>query len=415
MIGIDGKPRVRPLLDILNDWLKFRTNTVLRRLQFRLDKILERLHILDGLMTAYLNLDEVINIIRNEDKPKQVLCNRFKLSDLQADAILDLRLRQLARLEETRIVSEQSKLSIERADLEKTIKSKARLKKLIKKELMEDADTFGDARACDIVSRAEARAFSEKDLISTESLTVILSQKGWIRAAKGNEVNPRELNYRSGDNFLQGLQTRSNQDTVFFDSTGRAYTAATHTLPSARGQGEPLTGRFNPPNDAFFVGMVSGERDTLFVLSSDSGYGFVGKLEDMFTKNKAGKSIMSVPAGGLVNRPALIEAEKDSYVAVFSNEGRLLIFPADDLPRLGRGKGVKMMNIPKARVASREEFMEYVRVFSYKDTLIVHSGKRTLSLKIEELEHYRGERARRGLKLPRGFQRVDDVTVERRS
>ena len=415
MIGIDGKPRVRPLLDILKEWLKFRTDTVLRRLQFRLDKILERLHILDGLMIAYLNLDEVINIIRNEEKPKQVLCARFKLSDLQADAILDLRLRQLARLEETRILSEQDKLSVERVDLEKTIKSQTRLKKLIKKELMEDADTFGDARVCEIVSRPVARAFSEKDLISTESVTVILSQKGWIRAAKGNEVKPLELNYRSGDNFLQALLTRSNQNTVFFDSTGRAYTAATHTFPSARGQGEPLTGRFNPPNNAFFVGMVSGESDTLFVLSSDSGYGFIGKLEDMFTKNKAGKAIISVPEGGLVIMPALIEAGKDSYVAAFSNEGRLLIFPAKDLPRLGRGKGVKMINIPKARVESREEFMAHVRVFSDKDTLVVHSGKRTLSLKIDDLEHYRGERARRGLKLPRGFQRVDDVTLEKRS
>jgi len=386
MIGIDGKPRVRPLLEMLNEWLKFRADTVLRRLQFRLDKILDRLHILEGLMIAYLNIDEVIKIIRTEDKPKQALIKKFKLSDLQADAILDLRLRQLAKLEETRITGEQDKLNAERADLEKTIKSKARLKTLIKKELMEDAETYGDVRACEIVERGEARAFAEKDLISTESVTVVLSQKGWVRAAKGHEVNPEELSYRSGDGFLQALPGRSNQDAIFFDSTGRAYTGAVHTLPSARGQGEPLTGRFNPPDSAFYTGIVLGEKDTRFVLSSVAGYGFIGRLEDMLTKNKAGKSVLSVPKGGIVNRPALLSDEKHDYIAAFSNEGRLLIFPVGDLPSLGRGKGVKIMNIPKARVESREEFMAYVRVFSEVDTLVVQSGKRTLRLAIDDLE-----------------------------
>jgi topoisomerase-4 subunit A len=376
MIGIDGKPRVRPLLELLNEWLKFRTDTVLRRLQFRLDKILSRL-------------------------------------DLQADAILDLRLRQLARLEETRISGEQDELNSERVDLEKTIKSKARLKTLIKKELMEDAETFGDDRVCQIVVRGDAQAFAEKDLISTESVTVVLSQKGWVRAAKGHEVNPEDLSYRSGDGFLQALPGRSNQDAIFFDSTGRAYTGAMHTLPSARGQGEPLTGRFNPPAGAFFTGVVLGEKNTRFVLSSDAGYGFIGTLEDMVTKNKAGKSVLSVPKGGIVNPPALLGEEKYDYIAAFSNEGRLLIFPVADLPSLGRGKGVKIMNIPKDRVESREEFMAYVRVFSEVDTLVVQSGKRTLNLKIDDLEHYRGERARRGMKLPRGFQKVDGVLVDK--
>ena len=413
MIGIDGKPRVRPLLELLNEWLKFRTDTVLRRLQFRLDKILSRLHILEGLMIAYLNIDEVIKIIRTEEKPKQALIRAFKLSDLQADAILDLRLRQLARLEETRISGEQDELNSERVDLEKTIKSKARLKTLIKKELMEDAETFGDDRVCEIVVRGDAQAFAEKGLISTESVTVVLSQKGWVRAAKGHEVNPEDLSYRSGDGFLQALPGRSNQDAIFFDSTGRAYTGAMHTLPSARGQGEPLTGRFNPPAGAFFTGVVLGEKDTRFVLSSDAGYGFIGTLEDMVTKNKAGKSVLSVPKGGIVNPPALLGEEKYDYIAAFSNEGRLLIFPVADLPSLGRGKGVKIMNIPKDRVESREEFMAYVRVFSEVDTLVVQSGKRTLNLKIDDLEHYRGERARRGMKLPRGFQKVDGVLVDK--
>ena len=413
MIGVDGKPRVRPLLELLNEWLKFRQDTVLRRLQFRLDKILDRLHILEGLMIAFLNIDEVIRIIRTEDKPKLALMKKFKLSELQADAILDLRLRQLARLEEEKIRGEQEELDAERVDLQKTIKSKARLKTLIKKELTEDAEAYGDERRSEIVQREEAQAFKEKDMISTEPVTVVLSEKGWIRAAKGHEVNPVELNYRSGDSFLQALPGRSNQDAVFLDSTGRAYTAAMHTLPSARGQGEPLTGRFNPPSGAVFTGVALGEKEARFLVSSDAGYGFVVTLGDMLTKNKAGKSLLSVPKGGIVNQPVMVRDLKHEYVAAFSNEGRLLIFPVADLPQLGRGKGVKIMNIPKARVEEREEFMHIVRVFSEVDTLVVSSGKRTLNLTIDELEHYRGERARRGLKLPRGFQKVDGVKVLR--
>ena len=413
MIGVDGKPGVRPLVALLKEWLGYRSETVLRRLQFRLDKILDRLHILEGLMIAYLNIDEVIRIIRTEDKPKAALIKKFKLSDIQADAILDLRLRQLAKLEEEKIRGEQDELNAERVDIEKTIKSKARLKTLIKKELLADAETFGDERRSEIVQRDEAQAFSEKDLISTEPVTVVLSEKGWIRSAKGHEVNARELSYRSGDKFLQAMPGRSNQDAVFFDSTGRAYTAAMHTLPSARGQGEPLTGRFNPPSGAFYTGVALGEKDQKFVLSSDAGYGFIGTLGELTTKNKAGKSALSVPKGGVVNQPTPVVDIKHDFIAAFSNEGRLLIFPVSELPELGRGKGVKIMNIPKARVESREEMMTFVRVFSEVDTLIVHSGKRTLSLKIDELEHYRGERARRGLKLPRGFQKVDDVVVER--
>lgn len=413
MIGIDGRPRVRPLVEMLTEWLKYRQDTVLRRLQFRLDKIMDRLHILEGLLIAYLNLDEVIHIIRTEDRPKQALMAKYELSELQADAILDLRLRQLAKLEETKIRAEQDELDVERKDLEKTINSKARLKTLIKKELMEDAQTYGDERLSPIVTRNEAQAFAEKDLISTEPVTVVLSEKGWVRAAKGHEVNPVELSYRAGDSFLQAVPGRSNQDAVFLDSTGRAYTAAAHTLPSARGQGEPLTGRFNPPPGAFFTGVAMADRQQKYLVSSDAGYGFVAQLGDMVTKNKAGKSLLSVPKGGVVNPPVPVTDEKGDYVAAFSNEGRLLIFRLSELPNLGRGKGVKMMNIPKAKMEAREEFMPFVCVFSEVDTLVVTSGKRTLSLKIDELEHYTGERARRGLKLPRGFQKVDAVRVER--
>ena len=413
MIGIDGKPRVRPLLELLTEWLKFRTSTVLRRLQFRLDKIMDRLHVLDGLMIAYLNIDEVIKIVRTEDKPKQALIKKYKLSDIQADAILDLRLRQLAKLEEIKIKGEQDELNAERADLEKTINSKARLKTLIKKELTEDAEKYGDDRRAAIVERTEAQAFKETDLVSTELVTVVLSEKGWVRAAKSHDVEATELSYRSGDSFLQALPGRSNQEAVFVDSSGRAYTAAAHTLPSARGQGEPLTGRFNPPPEAFYTGVAFGDKESKFVVSSDAGYGFIVQLGDMLTKNKAGKSLMSVPKGGITNQPTLVSDEKNDFIAAFSNEGRLLIFPVSELPNLGRGKGVKIMNIPKARVQQRVEFMNFVRVFCEVDTLVVTSGKRNLSLKIDELGHYRGERARRGLKLPRGFQKVDGVSVEK--
>ncbi len=413
VIGIDGRPRVRPLVEMLSEWLKFRSGTVLRRLKFRLEKILDRLHILEGLMIAYLNIEEIIKIVRTKDKPKPALKKKFKLSDRQVDAILDLRLRQLAKLEENKISSEQDELNEERMGLQKIIKSKARLKTLIKNELLADAETYGDDRFSEITEREEAQAFKEKDLISTEPVTIVLSEKGWVRAAKGHEIEPEELNYRSGDTFLQAMPGRSNQDAVFLDSSGRAYTAAAHTLASARGQGEPLTGRFNPPSGAYFTGLVIGDKESKFVVASDAGYGFMTRLEDMLTKNKAGKSFMSVPKGGVVIQPAVVLDAGHEYIAAFSNEGRLLIFPVEDLPQMAKGKGNKIMNIPPARVAERVEMMTYIVAFSEEDTLVVHSGKRHIKLKIGDLEHYRGERARRGLKLPRGFQKVDGVELIR--
>ncbi|MBD3646783.1 MAG: DNA topoisomerase IV subunit A, partial [Pseudomonadales bacterium] len=286
VIGTDGKPGVRSLQELLSEWLRYRSDTVLRRLKFRLEKILDRLHILEGLMVAYLNIDEVIEIIRNEDKPKAALIKKFKLSEVQADAILDLRLRHLARLEEEKLKGEQDELNAERVDIEKTINSKARLKTLLKKEITADAETYGDERLSPIVERQEARAFKEKELISTEPVTVVLSEKGWIRAAKGHDVDPTELNYRSGDTFLQAVKGRSNEDAVFLDSTGRAYSLAAHTLPSARGQGEPLTGRVNPPSGAWFTGVVIGDADRQYLVGSDAGYGFITTIGDMKTKNK---------------------------------------------------------------------------------------------------------------------------------
>jgi len=411
MIGLDGRPRVKPLNVLLSEWLTYRTETVVRRLNYRLEKILARLHILEGLMIAYLNIDEVIRIIRTEDKPRQVLMATYALSEIQADAILDLRLRQLARLEEQKIQGEQDQLNGERLDIEKTLASSARMKTLVKHELLRDAQEFGDDRQSPIVTRAEAQAFSEKDLLSTEPVTIVLSEKGWVRAARGHEIDPQELSYRSGDSFFQSVLGRSNQDVVFLDSTGRAYTLQAHTLPSARGQGEPLSGRTSPPSGAYFTGVITGEKDQQFLLASDAGYGFIASLGDLQSKNKAGKSVISVPAGGVVLQPQPVSDLEQDYVAAVSNEGRLLIFPISELPLLARGKGVKIMNIPKALLADRLEFMAHLVVLTAKDTLVVHSGKRHINLKFDDLEHYRGERARRGLKLPRGFQKVDTVAL----
>ena len=411
MIGLDGRPRVKPLNVLLSEWLTYRTETVVRRLNYRLEKILARLHILEGLMIAYLNIDEVIRIIRTEDKPRQVLMATYALSEIQADAILDLRLRQLARLEEQKIKGEQDQLNGERLDIEKTLASSARIKTLVKHELLRDAQEFGDDRQSPIVTRAEAQAFSEKDLLSTEPVTIVLSEKGWVRAARGHEIDPQELSYRSGDSFFQSVLGRSNQDVVFLDSTGRAYTLQAHTLPSARGQGEPLSGRTSPPSGAYFTGVITGEKDQQFLLASDAGYGFIATLGDLQSKNKAGKSVISVPAGGVVLQPQPVSDLEQDYVAAVSNEGRLLIFHISELPLLARGKGVKIMNIPKALLADRLEFMAHLVVLTAKDTLVVHSGKRHINLKFDDLEHYRGERARRGLKLPRGFQKVDTVAL----
>jgi topoisomerase-4 subunit A len=414
VIGTDGKPRVKSLKEMLTEWLGFRTDVVLKRLQFRLDKILDRLHILEGLLIAYLNLDEVIKIIRTEEKPKETLIASFKLSDRQADAILDLRLRQLARLEEDKIKAEQAELNSERVDIEKTLNSKARIKTLIKKEISADAEEFGDARRSPLVDRHDARAFSEKDLISTEAVTVVLSEKGWIRAAKGHDVDATELSYRSGDGFLAAAAGRSNQDVVFVDSAGRAYTLAAHNLPSARGQGEPLTGKPNPPPGAAFTGLMIGEKDLRYLLCSDAGYGFVAQLGDMVSKNKAGKALLTVPKGALAIAPTAVSDFDSQYIAAFSSEGRLLVFKLADMPIMTKGKGIKVMNIPSSKAADRSEIMQFVAVFAPEDVLIVNSGKRHLSLKFSDLEHYLGERARRGLKLPRGFQKVDGISVERK-
>ena len=412
MIGIDGRPGVKGLDRLLREWLQFRTDTVRRRLEHRLDRVVKRLHILDGYLAAFLNIDEVIHIIRTEDKPKPALIARFGISDIQAEAILDLKLRNLAKLEEMSIRGEQDELQQESDRLQKILGSEARLKTLIKKELLEVAEKFGDERRSPLVARPEAKAFSELELVTADPITVVMSEKGWIRAAKGHDIDPTSLSYKSGDSFKMLAFGRSNQPVVILDSTGRAYSVPSHNLPSARGQGEPLTGRINPPSGATFTGMMMGVEDSMYLLASDAGYGFVAKLGDLQSKNRAGKAVISLPKGAQVLQPAAMSSVEEALVAAVSSEGRLLIFPLADLPQMARGKGNKIIGIPPARLQAREEFVVAVQVFTAQDTLLIHSGKRHQSFKLKDLEHYLGERGRRGNKLPRGFQKVDRMVVE---
>ena len=412
VIGLDGKPQVKDLRTLLTEWLVYRVGTVRRRLQFRLDKVERRLHLLEGLLIAFLNLDEVIRIIRSEDHPKPVLMERFGLTDVQADYILDTRLRQLARLEEMKIRGEQDELAKERDKLLALLGSEAKLKKLVRKEILEDAEKYGDDRRSPIVARAEAKALSETELMPTEPVTVVLSEKGWVRCAKGHDIDATGLSYKAGDGFKAAAPGRSNQYAVFIDSTGRSYSLAAHSLPSARGQGEPLTGRLTPPPGATFECVMLPEDSALYVIASDAGYGFVVKGEDLQAKNKAGKALLTLPNGAKVVAPKPVNNLEDDWLAAVTTEGRLLLFPVRDLPQLGKGKGNKIIGIPGERVASREEHLTDLAIVPSGSSLVLQAGKRTLTLKADDLEHYKGERGRRGNKLPRGFQRVDQLLVE---
>ncbi|WP_085663535.1 MULTISPECIES: DNA topoisomerase IV subunit A [Pseudomonas] len=412
IIGLDGRPQLKNLRALLLEWLEFRTTTVRRRLQHRLDKVEKRLHLLEGLLTAFLNLDEVIHIIRTEDQPKQALIARFDLTEIQADYILETRLRQLARLEEMKIRGEQDELLKEQAKLLALLGSDAKLRKLVRSELIKDAETYGDDRRSPIVERAEAKALSENELMPTEPVTVVLSEKGWVRCAKGHDIDATGLSYKAGDGFKAAAAGRSNQFAVLIDSTGRSYSLAAHTLPSARGQGEPLTGRLTPPPGATFECVLLPDDDALYVVASDAGYGFVVKGEDLQAKNKAGKGLLSLPNGAKVMTPRPVANREQDWLAAVTTEGRLLVFKVSDLPQLGKGKGNKIIGVPGDRVASREEFVTDLAVIADGATLVLQAGKRTLSLKADDLEHYKGERGRRGSKLPRGFQRVDGLQVE---
>ena len=411
MIGIDKRPQVKDILSLLKEWLQFRTDTVRRRLQFRLDKIVDRMHILEGLLVAFLNIDEVIKIVRKEDKPKPALIKKFKISDRQAEAILELKLRQLAKLEEIKIVAEQKELAAERKGLEQLLSSAARLKTFIKGEIKADAEKFGDDRRTPLVQREEAKAFAQTELISTELVTIVLSDRGWMRAAKGHEVDPTALQYKSGDSFKVAARGKSNQLAIFMDSTGRAYSLPSHSLPSARGQGEPVSGKVNPPSGATFEGVVIGEDNKDVLLASDAGYGFVGKVSDLISKNKSGKAVLRAPKGGKVLAPRMVNDYKKDLIVAITNEGRMLMFPIAELPRLAKGKGNKIISIPTGRVAERVEFVVALTVLTADDTLTVHAGKRHHNLKPADLQHYQGERGRRGNKLPRGFQNVDRIEV----
>ena len=412
LIGVDGKPSVKGLLEILNEWLQFRIDTTRRRINYRLDKINHRLHLLEGRLIAFLNIDEVIRIIREEERPKQELIVRFGLTEVQAEYILETRLRQLARLEEMHIKAEQAELAEEKAKLDLVLSSEARLKTLVKKELKAAAEEYGNDRRSPIVTRSEAKAMSESDLLSSDPVTVVMSDKGWIRSAKGHDIDGDNLSYKSGDSFHFSVKGKSNQQTIILDSSGRSYAIATHTLPSARGQGEPLTGRIKAPSGVEFIGGLMGAESDYYLMSSDAGYGFFTTLGELSTKNKAGKAAVSIPKGAQLLAPQPVSSIENTFVAAVSNEGRLLVFPSSELPVLGKGKGNKIVNIPAARVQSREEFMLGAVVLGEGDILILEAGKRHISLKMSDLDHYRGERGRRGNKLPRGFQKVDVVRVE---
>ncbi|MBK4998533.1 DNA topoisomerase IV subunit A [Pseudomonas sp. S31] len=412
IIGLDGRPQLKNLRALLLEWLQYRIGTVRRRLQHRLEKVEKRLHLLEGLLTAFLNLDEVIHIIRTEEHPKQALIARFDLTEIQADYILETRLRQLARLEEMKIRGEQDELLKEQAKLLALLGSDAKLRKLVRSELIKDAETYGDDRRSPIVERAEAKALSENELMPTEPVTVVLSEKGWVRCAKGHDIDATGLSYKAGDGFKAAAAGRSNQFAVLIDSTGRSYSLAAHSLPSARGQGEPLTGRLAPPPGATFECVLLPEDDALYVVASDAGYGFVVKGEDLQAKNKAGKGLLSLPNGAKVITPRPVANRDQDWLAAVTTEGRLLVFKVSDLPQLGKGKGNKIIGVPGDRVASREEYVTDLAVLGEGATLVLQAGKRTLSLKPDDLEHYKGERGRRGSKLPRGFQRVDGLQVE---
>jgi topoisomerase-4 subunit A len=414
VIGNTGRPMIMDLKTMLKEWLVFRTMTVRRRLQWRLDKVDKRLHLLEGLLIAFLNIDEVIRIIRSEDEPKPVLMKRFSLSELQADYILDTRLRQLARLEEMKIKQEQEELLQEKDYLEKTLGSTQRMKTLIRKELMEDAETYGDDRRSPIVQRQAAQALDETELIPSEPITVVLSQKGWIRAAKGHDVDAAGLSYKAGDAFQGAAQGRSNQLAIFLDSTGRTYNVATHNLPSARGQGEPLSGRVSPPNAATFVGVMMGKPDDYYLLSTDGGYGFVCKLEDMMTRNKKGKVVLSVPREARVLPPVKVRSLENDWIVAVTSAGYMLVTVLKELPVLPRGKGNKIINIPSAKFKSREEYVKAIELVQDGEKVTVHAGKKYKTMRGSEVEEYAAERGRRGWKLPRGYQAVDQLEVHRK-
>ncbi|MCP4701404.1 MAG: DNA topoisomerase IV subunit A [Gammaproteobacteria bacterium] len=409
VIGLSGHPQVKNLKVLLQEWLSYRVNTVRRRLQFRLDKISKRMHILEGLLIAFLNMNEVISIIRVKDEPKPELMERFGLSEVQAEAILDLKLRQLAKLEEMKIRTEQNGLAKERKSLETTLKSELRLNKLVRKEITKDAKTYASPRRSPLIARDQAQALDQTALLPADPITVILSAKGLVRAAKGHEIDPASLNYRAGDSFISAARGFSNQPAVFLDSRGRCYSLPAHTLPSARSQGEPLAGRLSPPDGARMLSVLLGETDSAYLLASDAGYGFIVRMEDLHTKNKAGKLILTVPGKAEILAPLRVDHLDTDRLAIVNNQGHLLVFPLSELPLMNKGKGLKFMDLH----AGKNEKTVVMDILPEHAYLTLHAGKRHITLKPRDIDAYTGERAQRGRKLPKGFQRVDMMQIVR--
>jgi topoisomerase-4 subunit A len=412
VIALDGRPRVFGLRDLLVEWLQYRKSTVKLRLQYRLGKVEARLHILDGMLIAFLNLDEVIRIVRKEDEPKPVLMKRFKLSDAQAEAILETKLRHLAKLEEMKIRGEQQALAAEREQLEKTLKSAARLTKLVREELLADAATYGDARRTRIVERAAAQAIAETELVTAEPVTVVLSKLGWVRQARGHDIDPQQLSCTTGDAFQAAARGRSTQLAVFVDSTGRAYSLPAHGLPSARGQGEPLSGRLDPPEGATFAAVLIGEPDDRWLLACDAGHGFIARLASLTGRNRAGKAVFKLPENAKVLPAAPVPALEGALVVAVNSDGRMLAFPVSELPEMEKGRGNLIFGIPGKKSRNGEELMVAAIVVAPEQTVAVHCGERTMTLSWKDLANYRGERSQRGAVLPRGWRKVDRLSVE---
>ena len=412
MIGVNGRPQVKNLLGILKEWIGFRMDTVRRRLQWRLDKVDKRLHILEGLLVAFLNLDEVIRIVRYEEEPKAKLMETFSISEIQAEAILETKLRNLARLEEMKIRAEQEELQKEKQEIETLLGSERRMKTLIKKEILADAEQYGDERRSPIRQREAAKALSESDLTPSEPVTVVLSAKGWVRAAKGHEVDPAALSYKAGDEFLAAARGKSNQQVVFLDSNGRSYTLTAHSLPSARGQGEPLTGRFKPAPGAEFLAVAMGQDEDRFLLSTTHGYGFICRFADMVTRNKNGKALITVPAGARLLPPRRVTEPELQQIVALSSAGYLGVIEAAELPQMARGKGNKILNIPSKKLKAGEEWLTALEVIGPGDKLLLHVGRKFKAMDWKELQDYRIERGKRGHKLPQGWRNVDRLELQ---
>ena len=398
LISLKGGPKVFSLVDLLKEWVIFRKDTVKRKLEHRLDQVNDRLHILEGLLTIFVDLDKVIKIIRNSDEPKKELIKAFKLSEIQANAILEIRLRQLAKLEQLKIENERNELVNERDDIEKILKSKSRLKTLIKNELNEIKELFGEERKSPIINSTNAKIFSEEETIVTEPITVVLSKAGWVRSAKGHEIDPNTLSYRGDDSLQDFARGRSNQLAVFLDSNGKAYSIQSHSLPSARGMGEPITGRLNADSGVQFISSVIGVEGNKFLIMNTAGYGYISEYQNMISNKKTGRAFMKLPDNAKMLK-AIPVKDNHTHIAAVSNIGKLLIFNIEELPILGKGKGNKIINIPKDKLAAGEEFMAHAQLLADDSSLKIEVGKRSVTLKPKDWSEYVLSRAKRGKKV----------------